>query len=117
MFIQADYGTETLTYRQVTVKASQFGIVNPDYDQQWKAEDFPHNKPSELFHVSRPTRNRTPYEAHSDGGSPIGIGLPATARFMYPETVAFTEPLQHWIHDLNSYRSNQGVAANKLSFK
>ena len=113
MSITLQYPEIQVEYKIRKVK-SNFCVVNPDYDQQWSAEDVKDIRYS--YHVSRPTRNRVPYFSKSDSGDPIGIGLPATARFLYPETVNFIRPLQFFIHELCSSLARQSEEVNKASF-
>lgn len=64
-------------------------LVKNDYDMVWP--DF-----GGITHVSRPSRNGTPWGV--DGGR----GLPATARFSDDTPVKFDCNMQYWLHELSS---------------
>jgi len=90
-------------------RAGTFCVVNPDYDQLWDADEFPKRN----YHVSRPTRNGTPYSDNV----PSSKGLPATARFVDDTPVKFFKDLQFWVHGLCSENSQQSESMNKRDFQ
>jgi len=106
--IEARFDTDIKTvffrYRRKIWRKETFCVVNPDYEQVW-GEDFDF-----ITKVSRPTRNKAPYNI------PGGPALPATARFIDDTPVTFTCPLQAWIHALCCERIPNTSEMDKKNF-